>query len=546
MTVATARVEHRSPIEPISLLRMLARCARRGERRRAVRSPRCRRGPACAHPGAARRGGRRRRGRQSWAVRAIGRRANGGRTASIVVNYLLFVGAVVALLSLLDVFTGLDEVAERFESAIWWFIPPALGWGWRIVADKLPPSNATSYLERAGNVLIIAGSVVFAFAVGIIDGVAHMLGELVAPWPMVCLTAAAITIVAMRFLWRPATRTAFSTTSGQQEQIEGLLYLSPNLLGFLAFFAGPLVFSFVISFFEWDALGDKSFTWFANYRELFSLDLAFMDSASEPASQALKDDYAQLWRFELFGSNIMISARDKLFWISLRNIVWFMVLAVPLSVIPALLCSSLLNTKLRGMKIYRAVFFIPSIAGVIGISLIWRQMFNATVGWLNYLLTEALPGDTSIQWLSDSSTAMISIVIVFAWMTFGFNTILFVAGLQGISPSMYEAAKLDGANAWQRFRYITVPSLRPTTFFVVAITTIQAIQLFDIVFVTVTPNPAGPQDSTLTPVLYLYQEGFQRFSQGYASAVAWVLFALIFGLTLLQFRRQQAEVEAAR
>jgi ABC-type sugar transport system permease subunit len=482
----------------------------------------------------------------AWAIGAIGRRANGGRTASIAVNYLLFVGASTALLSMLDVFTGLDEVAERFQSAIWWLAIPSIGWAWRIVAAKLPATPASHNLGRAGNALIVAGSIVFAFAVGIIDGVVHMLGELLAPWPIACLVVAVAALGALRFLWRPDTRTEFGTTSGQQEQIEGLLYLSPNLLGFLAFFAGPLVFSFVISFFEWDALGDKSFTWFGNYQELFSLDMAFMDSSAAPASAALKDGYAQLWRFELFGSNIMISARDKLFWISLRNIVWFMVLAVPLSVLPALICSSLLNSKLRGMKIYRAVFFIPSIAGVIGISLIWRQMFNATVGWLNYLLTEALPGDVSIQWLSDSSTAMISIVIVFAWMTFGFNTILFVAGLQGINPSMYEAAKLDGANAWQRFRFITVPSLRPTTFFVVAITTIQAIQLFDIVFVTVTPNPAGPQDSTLTPVLYLYQEGFQRFSQGYASAVAWVLFALIFGLTLLQFRRQQAEVEAAR
>ena len=136
------------------------------------------------------------------------------------------------------------------------------------------------------------------------------------------------------------------------------------------------------------------------------------------------------------------------------------------------------------------------------------------------------------------------VIIVSAWMTFGFNTVLVLAGLQGIPPSLYEAAKLDGANAWQRFRYITVPTLRPTTFFVMAMTTIQAIQLFDIVFVLVNPHE-GPNNSTLTPVLYLYQQGFQNFSQGYASAVAWVLFALIFGLTLVQFRRNQAAEEGA-
>ena len=478
------------------------------------------------------------------AVVWLRRRLDRGRTVAIGINYLTFLAFTSALLSLLDVFTGIDDFADGFENGIWFLLIPLVGWGWIILVNRYESLASAAWLKQAGLVIVVVGLVAFFLKVGLIDGVGHMLGELAAPWPVLSVIAIVLTGVALRELWGSQARNYFGTTGTRQEQIEGFLFLSPNLLGFLFFFAGPLVFSFIISFWDWDALGDKSFIGLSNYIDLFSLDLAFMDSGTEPASNALKSNYAELWRFDLFGQNIMVSAIDKEFWQSLRNILFFLVLAVPLSIVPALLLSNLLNAKLPGVKVFRAIFFIPSIAGVIGISLIWRQLFNATVGWLNYLLTEALPGDTQIQWLSDQDTALLSIVIVFAWMTFGFNTVLFLAGLQGIPPSLYEAAKLDGANAWQRFRYITVPTLRPTTFFVMAMTTIQAIQLFDIVFVLVNP-PEGPNNSTLTPVLYLYQQGFQNFSQGYASAVAWVLFALIFGLTLVQFRRNQAAEEGA-
>jgi ABC-type sugar transport system permease subunit len=254
---------------------------------------------------------------------------------------------------------------------------------------------------------------------------------------------------------------------------------------------------------------------------------------------------------------MVVGARDVMFWTSIRNIAFFTLFALPLSTIPALFLATLLNSKAPGIKVFRAIYFIPSIAGVVAVALIWRQLFSATTGWLNYLISRfvaffnGLPllpemTDPRLQWLSDADIALFSLVIVFSWMFVGYNAVLFLAGLQGVDQTLHEAAMLDGANRWQRFRYVTLPALRPTTFFVVASTGILTLQLFGenvVLFPTTTPIGAGPENSTLTPVVYLYDQGFRRFAFGYASAVAWVLFVLIFVFTLVQFRRQREQVE---
>ncbi len=140
--------------------------------------------------------------------------------------------------------------------------------------------------------------------------------------------------------------------------------------------------------------------------------------------------------------------------------------------------------------------------------------------------------DPKIQWVSDEKTALFAVILIAAWQTMGFNTVLFLAGLQNIPGELYEAATVDGAGAWDKFWGITLPLLAPTTFYVVSTTTIQAMQVFEQVFILM--NPAeGPNNSTITLVLYLYRSGFQNFKQGYASAIAWVLFIVIFGLTLI-------------
>jgi ABC-type sugar transport system permease subunit len=339
----------------------------------------------------------------------------------------------------------------------------------------------------------------------------------------------------------------YDVTSDQLEAQSGWLFLSPNLVGFLLFFAGPLAFSLVISFYEWDGITAPTFVGLGNYIETLGLTIA-------SSAAALPDGYQELIS-QPFGEGV-IGASDPLFWRSMFNIIFFLVLAVPLAVVPALVLAALINTGYRGTKVFRTIFFVPAVAGVIGVTLIWKQMFNSTVGFVNYVIAAfngfvnaILPGDplpdpVEIGWLSDPSVALFAVVIVFAWSQFGFNTVLFMAGMQGIPREMHEAAELDGAGPWRRFFSITLPSLRATTFFVVASTVILALQLFDIVYALNQPNPVGfPDNATLTPVVYLYQLGFQQDAFGQASAVAWILFIVIFGLTLLQFRRQRRVAE---
>jgi ABC-type sugar transport system permease subunit len=260
--------------------------------------------------------------------------------------------------------------------------------------------------------------------------------------------------------------------------------------------------------------------------------------------------YDEVFRAQLFGRAYVIGAEDKLFWVALGNTLQFALMAIPLSVIPALLLANLLNSKIPGMSFFRAVYFLPSVAAVVGIALVWQWLFNATVGYINYGITSFIDlmaqfgwmaQDPQIRWLSSSGTALLAVVIMTAWQLIGYNTVLFLAGLQNIPGELYEAATVDGAGTWAKFWRITLPLLAPTTFFVLTTTVIRTMQVFDEVFILIPTNPAGPGNSTLTMVIYLYQKGFQRFEQGYASAIAWVLFLLIFGATLLQFQRRRSE-----
>ena len=243
---------------------------------------------------------------------------------------------------------------------------------------------------------------------------------------------------------------------------------------------------------------------------------------------------------------------DAQFLKSLRNIALFGLIAVPVAVIPGLFLAALLNSSLPGVRAFRAIYFLPSVGGVVGVTLIWKQLFNLTVGYVNYSIlrtTEfinALFGSSfeAVQpgWISDSSVVLFSLIILFGWQQIGFNTVLFLAGMQGVDRTVYEAADIDGANAWTRFTRLTVPLIRPTTVFVVTNATILALQMFNEPFILNSPNPpSGINDATLTPVVYVYQNAFQQFDLGYASAVAWALFILIFAITLFYFRRQRDE-----
>jgi ABC-type sugar transport system permease subunit len=484
-----------------------------------------------------------------------------GRTVSFTVNYLGLVLMVIGLFQSLDLAAFGDEFAGAFNRAFVPFIGLAIAVAWllfsRRLRERLEGAEAHSlpgWLPAAVTVMRvvgIVGTVVFGLiwlwnldVPSLASAFAEAFGSATTANTLMLVGLVAFAWAA-RAMWSARMADRFDVRGDQLEAQAGWLFLSPNLIGFLLFFAGPLVFSLIISFYEWDGITDATFVGFGNYVE--TLGLSFASSAAE-----LPAGYEDIVSLPMG----VIGASDPLFWRSISNIVVFLVLAVPLAVLPALLLAALIDIGYRGTKAFRTVFFVPAVAGVIGVTLIWKQMLNSTVGfinwfigWVNGIINLFVPGapmpvPVEIGWLSDPSVALFAVVLVFGWSQFGFNTVLFTAGMQGIPRELHEAAELDGAGPWRRFFSITLPSLRATTFFVVASTIILALQLFDIVYALNQPNPVGfPDNATLTPVVYLYQLGFQQDAFGQASAVAWVLFILIFTLTLVQFRRQRRYAE---
>jgi ABC-type sugar transport system permease subunit len=430
-----------------------------------------------------------------------------GRVSSLMLDVVLASAASFLALNVMGMFVALDTAGEAFNGRVGWLVVIFVGWVISGLSEKA--GDRQSQVAQIGRWVMLGGFAVLTISMGLIPGLIEFVRRAISldalPW--VVTAAAAAWFARTAFAGRATSY--FSTSRTQLEAMDGLLFAAPNIIGFLVFFAGPLAFSLVISFTEWDGLTDAVFIGLGHYQDLFS---------------------------------------DTLFLRSLRNIVVFGAVAVPGAVVPALLLAALLNSKLAGMRFFRAVYFLPSIAGVVGVTLIWKQLFNSTVGFLNFAILNVTDWFNSLlgtgitapqpQWISDSSIALISVMIVFIWQQIGFNTVLFLAGMQGISQSLYEAAEVDGAGPTRRLLNITIPMLRPTTVFVVATTTILALQLFNEPFILQAPSPAaGPNNATLSPVVYLYQNAFQEFQIGYASAVAWVLFLLIFGVTLLYFRR---------
>ncbi|PJF21681.1 MAG: hypothetical protein CUN56_09845, partial [Phototrophicales bacterium] len=366
----------------------------------------------------------------------------------------------------------------------------------------------------------------------------------------------------------------FGETPDENAAWQGWLLLSPNIFGFMLFFAGPLLLSFYLSFSDSTAGATPNDIGLENYRKILSLETQWLDQrnynaipllqltqSSTPAldhlsvvrrsaQSVMSFGYRPLGTIHL-GENVrlVIGAKDYRFWISLRNTLMFCMLLVPLSTIPAIGLALILNSKLPGVKFFRAMYFLPSVAAVVGTALIWRWLYDPTIGFFNYFISEFVDfinstfgtsiQDPAIQWLTGPGVVLFSIVFLAAWQVVGFNTVLFLAGLQGIPKSLYEAAQIDGANRWQQFTNVTMPMLAPTTFFVVITTIITGLQVFNEPYALFPSRPI-PENAT-TAVFYLYTSGFQDFQFGYASAVAWVLFFIIFGITLLQFRLSRSE-----
>ena len=473
-------------------------------------------------------------------------RRHRGRAIGVMLSYMMAVVFGFVALQNMGVFAGVDALSDRFSGTAWVLL--IVGVGWILMSQSERFGGLAGNVRSTGKWIAIVGGAWLLLGSGLVPGLIEFFVRLVAVDVAVPFAVALVGVAAFWVLRRDQATEVFGTTRDEAEALDGFLFASPNVLGFLAFFAGPLLFSLYVSFTSWDGLTDIQWIGVDNYARVFGLQFTTIDSG-QLAADVLKNGYTELLRL----GDFIVGARDRLFWIGLRNIVVFGITAVPLAVFPALVLAALLNQKLPGVKFFRAVYFIPAVAGVVGIALIWKQMYNATVGFINYGivrlwdLINVLPGadftPPQPEWLSNSRVALFSVVIVFAWQAIGFNTVLFLAGMQGISQSLYEAASIDGAGAWSKFWRITVPMLRPTTLFVVATTTILALQLFNEPFILFSPQqqPSGPNNATLTPVVQLYQEGFQRFNQGFASALAWVLFAIIFFITILYFRRQRED-----
>lgn len=468
-----------------------------------------------------------------------------GRLLGLSVSYLWSVACGLGLLHWLGVFVGIDAWAGTFGAGLPFLLAALLAWFLRSWGEERFAPTTWPIWQTAWGAVGAVAALVALWQMNALGGLMTILQNF-DTWEEATLAGGLVLGVSMVAVqWHTRFAEMVGARHMQEETLSGLLFLSPNFLGFLIFFAGPLVLSFYTSFTNWDAFGTRDWVGLNNYLGLFDLSLVALQNPSQAAIEVLNVmRYTELTRFEWFGTWYLLGAHDHLFWIALSNTLRFVLLAVPFSVIPALMLANVLNSKLPGMQFFRVIYFLPSIAAVVGIALVWQWLFNATVGYINYFVT-VITGwlsqpDPKIKWLSDANVALLAITIVAAWQTMGFNTVLFLAGLQNVPGELYEAATVDGAGRWDKFWSITLPLLAPTTFFVVSTTTIQALQVFEQVFVMTNP-PGAPGNATLTLVLYLYQKGFQSFKQGEASAIAWVLFLVIFVVTLLQFRRQRQD-----
>lgn len=289
-------------------------------------------------------------------------------------------------------------------------------------------------------------------------------------------------------------RHARRLSPSRKEALAGYLFILPSFVGFAVFLVVPMIASLGISLYDWELLLPPSFVGLKNYQTLVN---------------------------------------DTLFRTVLFNTAYYTFGLVPLNIVLSLSLALWLNTKLRGITFFRVAFFLPVVTVTVAVSLIWKWMYEPYIGIINQGLR--LIGLAGPNWLGDTQWAMPALILMSVWKGFGYNMVLFLAGLQGIPTNLYEAAAIDGAGPWQRFWRITLPLLTPTTFFAIVMTVISSFQVFDQAYVM---TGGGPASATNTIVLFIYQNGFQFFRMGYAAAVAWVLFALIFIFTIVQMRLQ--------
>jgi len=276
-----------------------------------------------------------------------------------------------------------------------------------------------------------------------------------------------------------------------KEWRDGLLFASPFLIGFVLYWVGPMAYSLYLTTQDWDLISKPEFAGLANYAALFT---------------------------------------DRLLGITLWNTAFYTFISVPVRLLLALLLAIALNQGLRGQSAYRTIFYLPSITPAVASAVVWTQIYNSEYGVLNQILR--LFGAEPVRWLFIPALAKPAFIFMSLW-TIGPQMVILLAGLQNIPQQMLEAAEIDGAGAWARFRFVTLPMLSPSLFFNLVIGIIGSFQVFTSAFIM---TRGGPQNATLFMVLYLYQNGFNLFKMGYAATLSWLLFAIVMVFTILQLK----------
>ena len=281
------------------------------------------------------------------------------------------------------------------------------------------------------------------------------------------------------------------------ETFYGWLFVTPWILGFILFTGGPIVAALFMSFTDWDIVNAPTWLGLANYQEMFN---------------------------------------DELFYQSLKVSTIYAAVAVPLQIILGLALSMLLNVNIRGVSIYRTLYYMPAVLPLVAVAVMWRWIFSPDWGLLNYFLS--LIGIRGPAWLADATWALPALIVMSLWSVGG-SMVIYLAGLQGIPTDLYDAADVDGANWWNKFWHVTLPMISPVIFFQLVIGIIGSLQVFIQPYMM---TEGGPHNATLFYLLYLYRNAFQYFSMGYASALAWILFIYVAVLTLLVIRSSAAWV----
>ncbi len=282
-----------------------------------------------------------------------------------------------------------------------------------------------------------------------------------------------------------------------------LLFLTPALGGMLLFVFMPIAAALLISFTDFDIY---SLGYFERTRVIGL------------------DNYVRVFN-------------DPVFWTAVLNTLYFVGVGAPLTIVVGLFAALALNVPaLRFKRLFRMAFFLPVVTTLIAVAVVWRYLYHPRYGLINYALISL--GIEPVDWLGDPQWAMPALILLAIWKNFGYSMLIFMAGLQAIPPSLYEAARIDGAGWWQQQWYVTIPQLAPTTLFVTVITLIGYFQFFAEPYVM---TQGGPLNSTLSVVLYLYQQGFRWWQMGYASAIAFVLFMMFAAISIVQMLIRQRQ-----